>query len=146
MKDDEKKHGVRRGPVRVVARPTNMQLKKVSKAQFLEIRQREIKANDAAETARRKSLAEQQLSEDTNLADETTDSVVANDPVAPAAESLTLQQKVQAIKKDLKEARASLAKEPKSAKLKKKIAGLEAQLDEAEDALEDLEDNSNNNQ
>ena len=148
MKDDEKKHGVRRGPVRVMARPTNMELKKVSKAKFLEIRRQENLANKAAEVARQKSLSDQRNvatnTEEESLEDTqpSTNTVVSE----VATKTNSAQQEIQKIKKDIKETRANLVKDPKSAKLKKKLSTLEAKLDEAEDALENLEETNNINQ
>jgi hypothetical protein len=123
------KKGVRKGPVVVKKRPFNPKLKKVSKSEFLKLRELANKAESAADIARKRVLDDNEnQSEDQEVAEGNTQDA---------------QQLVESIKREITETREALKKDPKSKKLKTKMYQLEQKLNEAEDALEEQEETEN---
>jgi hypothetical protein len=127
--------GVRREPVKVFPKPYNPKLKFMSKAEFLEQRAKDNKANKAAELARQNSLAESGYEKEEDEDD------LGQSPSVPVqdSDSQTLQQKVAGIKKSISETKKALAKDKRSPKLKSQLSKLEVELDETEDKLEEVE-------
>lgn len=104
--------------------PNDRENLKLSKDQFIEKRKKIKKANAAAEEARRKSLAESGINE--------TDQE-KNDK----KENLTAQ--IQDLKPKIKAAKEAADAKPDSKAAQKKLADLQRKLEEAENALDELE-------
>jgi len=121
MSDSDKKAGLmsRRRSVTVQFRPTNPKLKFVSREEFIRIRKKENEANQAANEARNKVLSQNSSAEERVF------------------ESSEAQESVESIREQLRQTKKDLEKDPKSVKLKKRLARLEEELNQAEDEAEE---------
>ena len=112
--------------VKVNPVPTRMENKFISKATFLENLRKDKEANAAAEAARTEVLKKKGLSVNEGN---------SQDSLEAAG------KKVANIKSAIKDSKSDLEKAPASKRIKDKLAKLNAQLDDAENKLDELEDN-----
>lgn len=118
--------------LQVQMRPTNFKLKFVSKEEFKEIRKRENIADSAAKEARQKSLS-------SSSENEPKQDTLVDSPFIPEDSKQDTEDQIVVIKKKISEVRAKLKANPKDVKAKKRMAKLEEELNQAEDALADSE-------
>lgn len=125
--NETKKKGImnkNKGGVTVRYLPTRMENKRISKAEFIAYREKQKRADLAAEAARRKALADEGLSEDT--------------PPDSSEKVSALEKKIEATKGKIIKAKEDLEDDPENAKAKKTLLKLQEQLDVLEDELESI--------